>query len=261
MHRSLIRRVALTVALLPATLFCGACARTELSTKVDSDLTRLQATISEARRLGAEQCAFEELVAAESEVELARMEYNREFLWAAQDHVQAAESAASAALEKSQECLVDRDGDGIRDLADDCPDQPETFNGFKDDDGCPDAIPRRAVMLDDKIEILEPVLFMGGESVLAAESLPVLDDVALLLRQNATRVRIEGHVADLGDPGRAMALSEQRAKAVRSYLVRRGIAPEMLSAVGKGSTVPIASNQTDRGREVNTRIEFMVEGK
>lgn len=252
---------ARTLALLAALALAG-CARTELSTRLESDMERLQATISEARRLGAEQCAFDELAQAEGELQLARMEFGRTWLWAAEDHVKKAEKFASDAKDKSQECLVDRDGDGVRDLADKCPDQAETFNQYKDEDGCPDFIPRRAALLEDKIEILEPVPFIGAEATLAADALPVLDDVAMLLQQSpAMKVRIESHVADSGDAAADAALTDARAKNVRSYLVRRGVDPERLEVAGKGATTPIASNAAERGREVNTRIEFMIVGK
>jgi outer membrane protein OmpA-like peptidoglycan-associated protein len=56
-----------------------------------------------------------------------------------------------------------------------------------------------------------------------------------------------------------MTLSQQRAEAVRSYLVEQGVPPGMLVAKGYGDTRPVASNDTDEGRFRNRRIEFVAQ--
>jgi outer membrane protein OmpA-like peptidoglycan-associated protein len=55
-----------------------------------------------------------------------------------------------------------------------------------------------------------------------------------------------------------MQLSQQRADAVRSYLIQQGVSGSILTARGYGDTRPVASNSTDEGRFRNRRIEFSV---
>ena len=71
-------------------------------------------------------------------------------------------------------------------------------------------------------------------------------------------VRIEAHSDGSGNPQTNLQLSIERANAVRDALLSRGVSPELLVAVGRGDTVPIASNATALGREINRRIEFVV---
>jgi outer membrane protein OmpA-like peptidoglycan-associated protein len=72
------------------------------------------------------------------------------------------------------------------------------------------------------------------------------------------RLRIEGHTDAQGDETANQALSERRAKAVRDYLVSKGVDASRLEAIGYGGTKPIDTNRTERGREANRRIEFQI---
>ncbi len=95
---------------------------------------------------GARTCAPRELAVGRSELEFSGIEIDNGHLARAQEHFDIAEPNARAALRLSppERCLPrppgpgDRDGDGILDNVDHCPDIPETFNGFEDADGCPD---------------------------------------------------------------------------------------------------------------------------
>ncbi len=104
------------------------------------------------------------------------------------------------------------------------------------------------------------ILFKPGSPELDPASYPTLDRIADFLKQNPSiRLKIHGHT-DIGDPdpNYNQRLSENRAINVRAYLIRKGIAPERLVAVGHGNTKPIADNGTAEGRALNRRVEFEV---
>ncbi|OYT68226.1 MAG: hypothetical protein CFK48_12330, partial [Armatimonadetes bacterium CP1_7O] len=74
------------------------------------------------------------------------------------------------------------------------------------------------------------------------------------------RLRIHGHtdIGSVENPKHNQRLSEERAINVRQYLIRKGISPDRLEAVGHGNTQPIADNSTPEGRALNRRVEFEV---
>ncbi|MCP4867593.1 MAG: OmpA family protein [Proteobacteria bacterium] len=152
----------------------------------------------------------------------------------------------------------DNDEDGIADVDDLCPDQPENFNDHKDDDGCPDDV--IAVVTGEKIVILQKILFVFGKDRILRRSYPVLDAVEQTLRDNPgiTKIRIEGHTDDKGSDSSNQKLSENRAAAIMRHLVKAGIGPERLVAVGYGEARPIDTNKTEEGRERNRRVEFTI---
>ena len=154
----------------------------------------------------------------------------------------------------------DNDKDGILDKNDQCPDFPETFNGLDDSDGCPDTRSRFVKVLTDEIRLLRPVYFPKRQAVIKAVSFPVLDDVADVVLSNAqiTKLRIEGHTDDMGNERRNQQISLARAKAVRDYLVSRGVDESVLEARGYGATRPIAFEDTPVGRAQNRRVEFKI---
>ncbi|HMV67833.1 MAG TPA: OmpA family protein [Myxococcota bacterium] len=153
----------------------------------------------------------------------------------------------------------DNDGDAIMDPEDLCPDEPEVYNGEKDEDGCPDET--LAVLTDTRIIILENVHFFFGEARIVPESYPVLDAVVgtLLANPQVTRVRVEGHTDYVGTEAFNLDLSERRADAIVAYLIEHGVAAGRLVAKGYGEIFPIAPNDTPEGRELNRRVEFMIE--
>ncbi|HXK18811.1 MAG TPA: thrombospondin type 3 repeat-containing protein, partial [Polyangiaceae bacterium] len=106
--------------------------------------------VEQAERNGAVRCAPRELAVAKSQLEFASLELDQGFISKATAHLWKAEPNAHAAyfLSPPQYCAErgfqvvpgpgDRDGDGYLDPQDKCPDQPEVFQGFEDEDGCPD---------------------------------------------------------------------------------------------------------------------------
>jgi outer membrane protein OmpA-like peptidoglycan-associated protein len=104
--------------------------------------------------------------------------------------------------------------------------------------------------------VLEGILFESGSATLDPESNPRLDRVVEYMTHRASaRIRIEGHTDNVGNPAANRTLSEQRAQAVRAYLVSHGIDGSRVEAVGLGDAQPIASNDTEEGRAQNRRIE------
>jgi outer membrane protein OmpA-like peptidoglycan-associated protein len=151
---------------------------------------------------------------------------------------------------------ADKDGDGIADRADKCPDEP----GIAAEQGCPRKY-RMVVVKKDRIEIKQQIKFRSGtHRIIGNDSFAVLDDVALALKDNAhiKRIRIEGHTDSTGGDAANLRLSQRRADEVMSQLIRRGMDPGRMEAVGYGETRPIASNSTARGRAENRRTEFNI---
>lgn len=105
---------------------------------------------------------------------------------------------------------------------------------------------------------LEGITFDTGKAVIRAESRAVLDQIgALLVRDAALGLEIQGHTDNVGAPTANLALSQQRAEAVKKYLVdTHGVAAARLTTSGFGDTRPVADNTTDAGRARNRRVEL-----
>ena len=133
-----------------------------------------------------------------------------------------------------------------------------TPTGVDDDDGCPDL----KVQLDGaKIIVHQRILFHDRKARIRLESFAILDDVVRILDENPRirRVRIEGHTGGRGSRRAQQRLSEARAQEVLAYLVKMGIDPYRLEAVGMGATQPlVAPELTDADRQANQRVEFVV---
>jgi OOP family OmpA-OmpF porin len=76
-----------------------------------------------------------------------------------------------------------------------------------------------------------------------------------MTHMTSVRIQISGHTDNVGNPQRNRALSQSRAEAVRAYLVEHGIDGSRVEAIGYGDTRPVASNDTEAGRQQNRRIE------
>ena len=158
---------------------------------------------------------------------------------------------------------VDTDGDTIMDSVDQCPAKPETFNGYEDEDGCPDSDPDALVSLTDgKIDIKEQVFFETSKAIIKQESYELLNQVAQLLIDNPHigNITIEGHTDSRGKYTSNMKLSQDRANSVMKYLVNQGVDSSRLNAIGYGPDKPIDTNDTAEGRARNRRVEFVVLG-
>jgi outer membrane protein OmpA-like peptidoglycan-associated protein len=103
------------------------------------------------------------------------------------------------------------------------------------------------------------VFFDYNKSELKTESRPDLNRAIAFLRDNPSiNVEIAGHTDSVGTPGYNQTLSQERAEAVRKYVVDGGISAGRLKAVGYGETQPIADNGTEEGMARNRRVEMRV---
>ena len=152
--------------------------------------------------------------------------------------------------------VSDRDGDGVADRMDMCPDAP----GPAEHEGCP--IYKKVVVRPDKLELREKILFSWDKAVIEPQSYALLDEVVQALKDNKSfRVRVEGHTDSSGPETHNQTLSEDRAHAVLDYLVAHGIPADRLGWKGFSSSQPMDRNDTEAGREANRRVEFVVELK
>jgi outer membrane protein OmpA-like peptidoglycan-associated protein len=154
-------------------------------------------------------------------------------------------------------CPLDSDGDGVPDHLDKCPDTPRGV--AVDASGCPLPVHKTAPVFEEgkKSLVLEGVNFEYDSAKLTADSTVILDRVAeSLVDWTDVNVEVDGHTDARGADAYNMKLSDARAKAVRDYLVSKGVAESRLTARGFGETQPIADNKTDAGRAKNRRVEL-----
>ena len=106
---------------------------------------------------------------------------------------------------------------------------------------------------------LNNVFFDFGKSTLRKESFSELDRMALFLKENAAiSIELGGHTDNVGNENDNLVLSQQRTDAVMKYLSDKGISAARLKAVGHGEAKPLATNDSDEGRQVNRRVEFTI---
>lgn len=159
-------------------------------------------------------------------------------------------------LKENHGCPGDRDGDGVPDNVDKCPDQP----GPASNGGCPVKVYKLVSRTKDKIVIKQQVHFATNKSKVLPDSFELLNEVASLFKDNADikKVRIEGHTDSVGSDSHNLTLSQDRANSVMAYIIKQGVDPSRMEAVGYGSTRPLESNTTSKGRAANRRTEFNI---
>jgi len=106
--------------------------------------------------------------------------------------------------------------------------------------------------------VLEGVNFDFDKATLRQEDIAIIDrDITSLDEWGNVNIEVAGHTDSRGSDAYNMKLSQQRAEAVRNYLVSKGIAADRLSAKGYGESQPVADNATDEGRFKNRRVELV----
>ena len=110
------------------------------------------------------------------------------------------------------------------------------------------------------VSVLKNIFFDIDKFDLKDKSITELEKIVQFLEENPQiRVEISGHTDNTGNAQYNQQLSEKRAKSVYSYLVQKGIGAQRLASKGFGSTKPIASNESEDGRQQNRRIEFTIQ--
>jgi outer membrane protein OmpA-like peptidoglycan-associated protein len=105
-----------------------------------------------------------------------------------------------------------------------------------------------------------PIFFEFNSTKLRPEAHALLDKVGAALASDelATfRFSVEGHTDSVGSEGFNDQLSRDRAAAVKAHLMAQGVPAERLQTVGHGETTPVATNETDDGRQRNRRVELI----
>jgi len=107
---------------------------------------------------------------------------------------------------------------------------------------------------------IEGIYFDFDSTILKPSSYPALDSLVMTLRQFPEyRVEIVGHTDSLGSDEYNLQLSQDRAEAVRQYLIQKGMNATMLRAEGMGNSRPLRSNDSEEGRQKNRRVEFIIQ--
>ena len=144
----------------------------------------------------------------------------------------------------------DTDGDGVLDKDDLCPNEA----GPASNQGCPEPNDDDQKRLN---QYAKTILFDNGKATIKFESAEILNQIINVLKKYPnSRFRIEGHTDSTGRRAKNIELSQNRADAVKVYLIQGGIASNRLESVGYGPDKPIASNKNKKGRALNRRVEI-----
>jgi len=110
-----------------------------------------------------------------------------------------------------------------------------------------------------RLELPSNVTFATDSATIAANFYPVLNDVAKVLNKyRKTYLLVEGHTDSTGSAEHNQRLSENRANAVRNYLVGQAVDQRRLTTQGMGESQPVAENSTQSGRQLNRRVELQI---
>jgi len=221
-----------------------------------SQLDQQRRQQAEADRLAAEQ-AKTQADQARAQAEQAKMEAQQAAVLAGQQQA-AADAARQQALAQQQ--AAQAESERLRQLAQ----QAETekaqlrerlkqqFN----------AILETRETARGLIVNISDVLFDFNQYTLKPGAREKLAKVSgILLAYPGLKVQLEGHTDSIGSDDYNMKLSQNRAEAVSQYLVSQGVPATSLTAIGLGKGNPVASNDTDAGRQQNRRVEMVVSGE
>jgi outer membrane protein OmpA-like peptidoglycan-associated protein len=143
----------------------------------------------------------------------------------------------------------DTDGDKVLDKDDKCP----TVAGTVANNGCPEVSDDTMKKLND---YGKTILFNSGKSSFQKQTIPVLQAITAILKEYPTaKFSLEGHTDNTGSDALNQTLSEERAAAVKNFLVENGIDASRLSSKGFGESAPVDSNKTAKGKANNRRVE------
>jgi OmpA-OmpF porin, OOP family len=155
----------------------------------------------------------------------------------------------TAGIARLQGCPIpDTDKDGVNDEEDKCPEVPGTVASA----GCPEV---KAEVIKKVEYAAKNILFPTANFKLLPKSFKSLNEVAkVLVADTSLKLDIDGHTDSLGTAEKNLLLSQNRAEAVKKYLVSKGVEASRLTATGYGSDKSIANNKTFAGRARNRRV-------
>ncbi|MDH3514329.1 MAG: OmpA family protein, partial [Gammaproteobacteria bacterium] len=116
----------------------------------------------------------------------------------------------------------------------------------------------------ERINLKADALFDVNKADLKPKGKSELDVIASRVTERnfkLEQITVTGHADSTGASAPNQALSERRAAAVKTYLVQRGVAPEVIVTQGMGEDQPVASNATAEGRAQNRRVELDIKGQ
>jgi OOP family OmpA-OmpF porin len=178
-------------------------------------------------------------------------------LKAERDQLLASNKAVKNQMDALLEGLKDDDNDGVANKYDKCPNTPA---GVKvDGAGCP--LPELKLTETEKQVVVEAVKnleFDFAKATIRPSSHASLDAVASLMKTKGYSLKLDGYTDNVGPLAVNNQLSQERADAVKSYLVSKGVSSNKITAAGHGPKQPIASNDTEEGRQQNRRVEFVL---
>jgi OOP family OmpA-OmpF porin len=121
--------------------------------------------------------------------------------------------------------------------------------------------PARVELRDNKIDFKEKIQFEVNKAIIKPESFGLLKEIGDVIKANpqVKKISIEGNASSEGNKEYNKKLSDDRAKSVMEYMVKKeGIDAARLTAHGNGADKPVADNATEEGREKNRRVDFLV---
>lgn len=146
----------------------------------------------------------------------------------------------------------DTDGDGVTDPNDECPKTP----GPKSNNGCPTLSRQEQEVINAAFGNLE---FETKKSIIKNQSFYTLDKLAERMQKNSEwYLRLSGHTDAIGTEEFNLQLSENRAHAVRDYLLDKGLSERRFIIQFFGESDPIADNKTEVGKQLNRRVEMKI---
>jgi outer membrane protein OmpA-like peptidoglycan-associated protein len=103
------------------------------------------------------------------------------------------------------------------------------------------------------------ILFASGSYVLSENTKTIINEFSKFLNENQSiQISIQGHTDDQGDANKNITLSQNRANAVKEYLISLGINADRLEAIGYGAAKPKVPNDSEENRKMNRRTEFQI---
>lgn len=158
---------------------------------------------------------------------------------------------------------TDSDHDGVVDLFDKC---AGTIAGVKvDGSGCPVVLPiveEKIILIEADKKVVKNAIdkleFGFNSIIIKSSSFPSLNILAQLLKEKGFDLQINGYSDNVGSSYVNLKFSKDRAQAVKTYLVRRGVDPSKINVEGYGRKQPVATNTTSEGRQQNRRVEFII---